>query len=59
MRFFNPEQYLINKKPTGIQNAEHLEAYGDYSTTRLLSEAIRAASGIRPDAKIRSNNFDS
>ena len=49
---FQPGTVLINKKPTGIQNAEHLEAYGDYSTTRLLSEAIRAASGIRPDAKL-------
>lgn len=49
---FQPGTVLINKKPIGIQNAEHLEAYGDYSTTRLLSEAIRAASGIRPDAKL-------
>jgi protein involved in polysaccharide export with SLBB domain len=49
---FQPGTVLINKKPVGIQNAEHLEAYGDYSTTRLLSEAIRAASGIRPDAKL-------
>ncbi len=49
---FQPGTVLINKKPTGIQNSEHLEAYGDYSTTRLLSEAIRAASGIRPDAKL-------
>ena len=49
---FQPGTVLINKKPTGIQNAEHLEAYGDYSTTRLLSEALRAASGIRPDAKL-------
>ncbi|MDX2370026.1 MAG: polysaccharide biosynthesis/export family protein [Colwellia sp.] len=49
---FNPGTVLINKKPSGIQNAEHLEAYGDYSTTRLLSEALRAASGIRPDAKL-------
>lgn len=49
---FQPGTVLINKKPTGVQNSEHLEAYGDYSTTRLLSEAIRAASGIRPDAKL-------
>jgi len=49
---FNAGTVLINKKPMGIQNAEHLEAYGDYSTTRLLSEALRAASGIRPDAKL-------
>jgi polysaccharide export outer membrane protein len=49
---FQPGTVLINKKPNGIQNAEHLDAFGDYSTTRLLSEAIRAASGIRPDAKL-------
>lgn len=49
---FEPGTVLINKKPIGIQNSEHLEAFGDYSTTRLLSEAIRAASGIRPDAKL-------
>jgi protein involved in polysaccharide export with SLBB domain len=49
---FEPGTVLINKKPVGIQNSEHIEAFGDYSTTRLLSEAIRAASGIRPDAKL-------
>jgi polysaccharide biosynthesis/export protein len=49
---FQPGTVLINKKPKGLQNSEHLTAFGDYSTTRLLSEAIRAASGIRPDAKL-------
>lgn len=49
---FNPGTVLINRKPKGVQNAEHLDAYGDYSTTRLLSEAISKASGIRPDAKL-------
>lgn len=49
---FNAGTVLINKKPTGIQNTEHLAAFGDYSPTRLLSEALRAASGIRPDAKL-------
>ncbi len=49
---FQPGTVFINKKPVGIQNAEHLDAYGDYSTTRLLSEALRSASGIRPDAKL-------
>ncbi|MDG1751744.1 MAG: polysaccharide biosynthesis/export family protein [Thalassotalea sp.] len=49
---FQPGTVLINKKPIGLQNSEHLTAFGDYSTTRLLSEAIRAASGIRPDAKL-------
>lgn len=49
---FQPGTVIINKKPIGLQNSEHLTAFGDYSTTRLLSEAIRAASGIRPDAKL-------
>ncbi|PKI18165.1 polysaccharide biosynthesis/export family protein [Colwellia sp. 12G3] len=49
---FNPGTVLINRRPKGVQNAEHLAAYGDYSPTRLLSEAIRTASGIRPDAKL-------
>ncbi|AOW79208.1 polysaccharide biosynthesis protein [Colwellia sp. PAMC 20917] len=49
---FNPGTVLINRKSKGVQNSEHLDAYGDYSTTRLLSEAIRTASGIRPDAKL-------
>jgi polysaccharide export outer membrane protein len=49
---FNAGTVLINKKQVGVQNAEHIEAYGDYSTSRLLSEALRAASGIRPDAKL-------
>jgi protein involved in polysaccharide export with SLBB domain len=49
---FQPGTVFINKKPKGIQNAEHLDAFGDYSTTRLLSEALRAVSGIRPDAKL-------
>ncbi|MFQ3210217.1 MAG: polysaccharide export outer membrane protein [Colwellia sp.] len=49
---FNPGTVLINRKPKGVQNSEHLDAYGDYSATRLLSEAINKASGIRPDAKL-------
>lgn len=49
---FSPGTVTINKKPLGVQNEEHLAAFGDFSTKRLLSEAIRAASGIRPDAKI-------
>lgn len=49
---FQPGTVIINKKPAGVQNVEHLAAFGDFSTTRLLSEAIRSASGIRPDAKL-------
>lgn len=49
---FQPGTVVINKKVKGLQNAEHLDAFGDFSTTRLLSEALRSASGIRPDAKL-------
>lgn len=49
---FEPGTVVINKKQRGLNKEEHLAAFGDFSTTRLLSEAIRAASGIRPDAKI-------
>ena len=49
---FQPGTVFINKKPAVAINPELLDAYGDYSTTRLLSEALRSASGIRPDAKL-------
>jgi len=49
---FEPGTVLINKKLPNMITDERINAFGDYSTTRLLSEAIRAASGIRPDAKL-------
>lgn len=49
---FQPGTVLINKKLRAPPNPEHLKAYGDFSSSRLLSEAIRNASGIRPDAKL-------
>lgn len=49
---FKPGRVLINGKgPAGISK-DKLDAYGDFANTRLLSEALRAASGIRPDAKL-------
>ncbi len=49
---FEPGTVLINKKAATNIDDNRVDAFGDYSTTRLLSEAIRAASGIRPDAKL-------
>jgi protein involved in polysaccharide export with SLBB domain len=49
---FQPGRVLINKKDLKQNQLERIDAFGDYSPTRLLSEALRAASGIRPDAKL-------
>lgn len=49
---FQPGRVLINQKLHNALMDEKLVAYGDFSPKRLLSEAIRAASGIRPDAKL-------
>ena len=49
---FQPGQVLINNFRANNVMKERTEAYGDYSPHRFLSEAIRAASGIRPDAKL-------
>jgi len=49
---FQPGTVLINKKLKSPPNPDHLKAFGDFSSSRLLSEAIRNASGVRPDAKL-------
>lgn len=49
---FEPGTVQINNKLPSTVSDERAKAYGDYATTRMLSEAIRAASGIRPDAKL-------
>lgn len=49
---FQPGRVLINHKTPKSTQVERIDAFGDYSTTRLLSEALRAAAGIRPDAKL-------
>ena len=49
---FQPGRVLINDKLPRATQEDRLAAAGDYSPTRLLSEALRAASGIRPDAKL-------
>jgi polysaccharide export outer membrane protein len=49
---FQPGRVLINNKHPNSVMDDRVDANGDFSNTRLLSEAIRAASGIRPDAKL-------
>ncbi|WNC70190.1 polysaccharide biosynthesis/export family protein [Thalassotalea nanhaiensis] len=48
---FNPGRVLINETlPQKLEQDSF--SYGDHSNKRLLSEALRAASGVRPDAKL-------
>jgi polysaccharide export outer membrane protein len=49
---FQPGRVLINKKSANSEMNQRVVADGDYSNKRLLSEAIRAAHGVRPDAKL-------
>jgi len=49
---FQPGRVTINAlRPSSVMR-ERTAASGDYSNKRLLSEAVRAASGVRPDAKL-------
>ena len=49
---FEAGRVLINDKiPAQVQEIR-TAAFGDYTPTRMLSEALRAASGVRPDAKL-------
>jgi len=49
---FQPGRVLINEKIQAQLVEQRMAAFGDYSPTRYLSEALRAASGVRPDAKL-------
>ena len=49
---FQPGRVLINSQRANNLMKERTEAFGDFSVKRLLSEALRAASGIRPDAML-------
>lgn len=49
---FQPGRHFINKHYAEARHEEKTTAFGDYRSTRLLSEALRAASGIRPDANV-------
>lgn len=49
---FEPGRVRINRKIPEQVMEQRITATGDYSGERMLSEALRAASGIRPDAKL-------
>ena len=49
---FEPGRKYINAKNSNSRSLDRLNAFGDHSNTRMLSEALRSASGIRPDAKL-------
>lgn len=49
---FQPGRVLINHQRANNLMKERTAAFGDFSVKRLLSEAVRAASGVRPDAKL-------
>lgn len=49
---FQPGRVVINQKIQAQIVEQFAEAYGDNSSTRYLSEALRAAAGVRPDAKL-------
>lgn len=49
---FQPGRVLINEKIPAQLVESRMTAFGDYAPTRYLSEALRAASGVRPDAKL-------
>lgn len=49
---FEPGRVTINANLPEQVMEERIDAGGDYAKHRLLSEAIRAAAGVRPDAKL-------
>jgi len=49
---FEPGRKRINQKYKERHINEKMAAFGDYSSTRFLSEALRSAAGVRPDAKV-------
>lgn len=49
---FEPGRHRINQKYAERHIDGKMAAFGDYTSTRFLSEALRSASGVRPDAKI-------
>jgi protein involved in polysaccharide export with SLBB domain len=49
---FNPGRVRINARLPDQVLEQRVNAAGDHSSNRMLSEALRASSGIRPDAKL-------
>lgn len=51
---FEPGRVRINQKTKDSISESELLARGDYAPLRYLSEALRAASGVRPDADLNN-----
>jgi protein involved in polysaccharide export with SLBB domain len=51
---FQAGMISINDRKAGDHMKERIEAIGDAATGRRLSVAVRAASGVRPDADIKN-----
>lgn len=49
---FQSGRVSINRKIPDQDIERRIAAFGDYAPTRMLSEALRAASGVRPDADL-------
>ncbi len=49
---FEPGRVRINDRLPEQLLEERIAAFGDFAPSRYLSEALRAASGVRPDAKL-------
>lgn len=49
---FEPGRVRINENNQESVIVDRVAAFGDFSQRRSLTEALRAASGIRPDAKL-------
>ena len=49
---FQSGRVSINRKTPEQDLERRVAAFGDYAPTRMLSEALRAASGVRPDADL-------
>ena len=49
---FQPGRVTINENRQESIVSERLSAVGDYAARRSIVEALRAASGVRPDAKV-------
>jgi protein involved in polysaccharide export with SLBB domain len=51
---FQSGDVLINERAADADPAARIEASGDFTTQRRLSNALSAAAGVRPDADIRN-----
>jgi len=51
---FSTGDKVLNQRQADDDRTERVEAAGDFSVSRSLSSALKAASGVRPDADIRN-----